>query len=173
MPKSKTAPWSQKDSHNPSQLISPNSESKLVCWSRTSCRWQRWRWLSALPACRAFDMRVVVPTVKVRIWPMLMYQPDIVFFLDSWMRHFFADSKNSSVWWISRWAAHMSTAAMRSFACSLLHLPASTTNNINGPEPFLGDILTLHPHSHPPTSLLPPPPPLMPCWFCTSGDWPI
>ena len=57
--------------------------------------------------------------------------------------------------WISRWAAHMSAAAMRSFACSLLHLPASTANSIDGPEPFLGDILTLHAHSHPPTSLLP------------------
>ena len=28
--------------------------------------------------------------------------------------------------WISRWAAHLSTAAMRAFASSLLHLPAST-----------------------------------------------
>jgi hypothetical protein len=90
--------------------------------------------------------------------------------------------------WISRWAAHMSAAAMRSFACSLLHLPASTTNNIDGPEPFLGDILTLHPHSHPPTSLLPPAPALNGMWILhiwtlasiktvspgsTSGDWPV
>ena len=67
--------------------------------------------------------------------------------------------------WISRWAAHMSAAAMRSFACSLLHLPASTTNNIDGPEPFLGDILTLHPHSHPPTSVLPPTPALNAMWI--------
>ena len=37
--------------------------------------------------------------------------------------------------WISRWAAHLSAAAMRSFACSLLHLPASTTTNIDGAEP--------------------------------------
>ena len=60
--------------------------------------------------------------------------------------------------WISRWAAHLSAAAMRSFACSLLHLPASTTN-IDGPEPPLGDLLTQHPpHGNPTTSLLPPHP---------------
>ena len=60
--------------------------------------------------------------------------------------------------WISRWAAHLSAAAMRSFACSLLHLPASTTTNIDGPEPPLGDLLTQHPHGNPTTSLLPPHP---------------
>ena len=76
--------------------------------------------------------------------------------------------------WISRWAAHMSAATIRSFACSLLHLPASTTNNIDGPEPFLGDILTLHPPQPPSHQPAPPPPPhLMPCGFCTSGDWPV
>ena len=60
--------------------------------------------------------------------------------------------------WISRWAAHMAAAAMRSFACSLLHLPASTTNNIDGPEPFLGDILTLHPPQPPSHQRAPPHP---------------
>ena len=60
--------------------------------------------------------------------------------------------------WIARWAAHLSAAAMRSFACSLLHLPASTTTNIDGPEPPLGDLLTQHPHGNPSTSLLPPHP---------------
>ena len=39
-----------------------------------------------------------------------------------------------------------------------LHLPASTTTNIDGPEPPLGDLLTQHPHGNPTTSLLPPHP---------------
>ena len=88
--------------------------------------------------------------------------------------------------WISRWAAHLSAAAMRSFACSLLHLPASTTTNIDGPEPPLGDLLTQHPHGNPTTSLLPPTPVhkwILHIWRlasiktvccpCTSGDWPV
>ena len=49
--------------------------------------------------------------------------------------------------WVSRWAAHPSAAAMRSFACSL-HLPSSTASNMEGPEPSHGD-LTVHPHGPP------------------------
>ena len=60
--------------------------------------------------------------------------------------------------WISRWAAHLSTAAMRAFASSLLHLPASTSTNIDGPSPHLGDLLSAYPPGPPTPSLLPPHP---------------
>ena len=56
--------------------------------------------------------------------------------------------------WISRWAVHLSTAAIRAFASSLLHFPASTSTsstNIDGPP-------------HPATR---------PLGLCTSGGWPV
>ena len=73
--------------------------------------------------------------------------------------------------WISRWAAYLSAAAMRSFACSLLHLPASAAANIDGREPPLS-LFPPHAHNR-----------LLHIWSlasintvccpCTSGDWPV
>ena len=59
--------------------------------------------------------------------------------------------------WTSRWTALLATAAMRSFACSLLMLPASTSSNVDGPPPPLGDVLTLHAESEALPSRLPMP----------------
>ena len=51
--------------------------------------------------------------------------------------------RSAALAWTSRWTALLATAAMRSFACSLLMLPASASTNVDGPPP-LGDVLTLH-----------------------------
>ena len=52
--------------------------------------------------------------------------------------------------WTSRWAALPAAAAMRSFACSLLHLPGSSSTNVDGPCPLLSDTLTgVAPAPHP------------------------
>ena len=59
--------------------------------------------------------------------------------------------------WTSRWAALLATAAMRSFACSLLMLPASASSNVDGPPPPLGDVLTSHAESEAFPSRLPMP----------------
>ena len=74
--------------------------------------------------------------------------------------------------WISRWAAHLSAAAMRSFACSLLHLPASTTTNI---LTALNHLRVTCSHNTPtatPAPAFSPPPPYI-SGFCISGDWPV
>ena len=52
--------------------------------------------------------------------------------------------RSAALAWTSRWTALLATAAMRSFACSLLMLPASASTNVDGPPPALGDVLTLH-----------------------------
>ena len=44
--------------------------------------------------------------------------------------------------WSSRWTALLAAAAMRSFACSLLHTPGSSSTNVDGPCPLLSDTLT-------------------------------
>ena len=43
--------------------------------------------------------------------------------------------RSAALAWTSRWTALLATAAMRSFACSLLMLPASASTNVDGPPP--------------------------------------
>ena len=43
--------------------------------------------------------------------------------------------RSAALAWTSRWTALLATAAIRSFACSLLMLPASASTNVDGPPP--------------------------------------
>ena len=43
--------------------------------------------------------------------------------------------QSAALAWTSRWTALLATAAMGSFACSLLMLPASASTNVDGPPP--------------------------------------
>jgi hypothetical protein len=44
--------------------------------------------------------------------------------------------------WAARWANHLSCAAQRAFATSLLELPLANENNVDGEPPPLGDLLS-------------------------------
>ena len=51
--------------------------------------------------------------------------------------------RNSAAFsWSRRWINILSCACQRAFAGSLLHLPGSLAQNLDGPDPFLGDVLT-------------------------------
>ena len=49
--------------------------------------------------------------------------------------------KMASISWLRRWIGILSCACQRTFAGSLLFLPGHLTSNLDGPVPFIGDVL--------------------------------
>ena len=61
----------------------------------------------------------------------------------------------ATIAWTSRWTALLAAAAMRSFASSLLTLPASASTNVDGPCPPICELLTSYTDGAPTPSRLP------------------